>query len=164
MSAFTASKAPKASSNIRKLQRWGVASFSKGSSTKLSANWVDVSSSYVSVVADYAAEIENSVGTEIYGPIFKAGIFIFGSGFISCFIAAFIVTQAGSWESIENEFTAGKEAQLISMDEVSQEPPKPIEVEVQSQPVEVAAQPAAVAVAPVASTLQIDDDLSDLDI
>jgi hypothetical protein len=84
------------------------------SKTQLSS-WVDLSSSYVSVVADYAAEIENSVGTEIYAPIMKAGVFIFASGFISCFLAAFIVSKSDTWAGLEEEFQAGKEAQLIDM-------------------------------------------------
>ena len=49
-------------------------------------------------VGDYAAEIEQATGTEIYGPIMRAGIFIFISGFISAFLAAFIVSKSDSWE------------------------------------------------------------------
>lgn len=73
------------------------------------------SSHLIAVAADYAAEIENAVGVEVYGPIFKAGIFIFISGIISSVVVAFIVTKSNSWEALEEEFTKGKEAQFIEM-------------------------------------------------
>jgi hypothetical protein len=92
-------------------------------------------------VGDYAVEIEKATGTEIYGPIMRAGVFIFISGFISAFLAAFIVSKADSWEGTPNcnvnppnptliftpelfhepetglseEFERGKEAQLVDM-------------------------------------------------
>ena len=72
------------------------------------------SSSIIVAVGDYAAEIEAAtVGTEVYTPIFQAGLFIFLSGFISAIIAAFIISKSNSWDDIENEFQLGKEAQLI---------------------------------------------------
>jgi len=65
-------------------------------------------------VGDYAAEIEKTVvGEEIYGPIFRAGLFLFLSGLISAFVAALIISKAGSFESIVDEFEAGKRTQLI---------------------------------------------------
>lgn len=64
-------------------------------------------------VGDYAAEIENAVGTEIYTPIFKAGLFLFLSGIISTLIAAFIISKANTWDELSNEFDRGKESKLI---------------------------------------------------
>eukprot|EP00597_Dinobryon_sp_UTEXLB2267_P005163 CAMPEP_0170077916 /NCGR_PEP_ID=MMETSP0019_2-20121128/14614_1 /TAXON_ID=98059 /ORGANISM="Dinobryon sp., Strain UTEXLB2267" /LENGTH=169 /DNA_ID=CAMNT_0010290485 /DNA_START=10 /DNA_END=519 /DNA_ORIENTATION=- len=73
------------------------------------------SSQIIAVAADYATEIENSVGSEIYGPIFKAGLFIFVSGIVSSLVVAFIVSNSNSWEALEDEFQRGKEAQFIEM-------------------------------------------------
>jgi len=73
------------------------------------------SSQIIAVAADYATEIENSVGSEIYGPIFKAGLFIFISGIVSSLVVAFIVSNSNSWEALEDEFQKGKEAQFIEM-------------------------------------------------
>lgn len=67
----------------------------------------------LSVAADYATEIESAVGEEIYGPIFKAGIFLFGSGIVAAFGVAFIVSKSDAWNELEDEFSRGKEAQLI---------------------------------------------------
>jgi hypothetical protein len=67
----------------------------------------------LSVAADYASEIESAVGEEIYGPIFKAGIFLFGSGIVAAFGVAFIVSKSDAWNELEDEFSRGKEAQLI---------------------------------------------------
>jgi hypothetical protein len=50
-------------------------------------------------VGEYAAAIEQATGTEVYGPTMRAGIFIFISGFVSAFLAAFIVLKSNSWES-----------------------------------------------------------------
>jgi hypothetical protein len=50
-------------------------------------------------VGEYAAAIEQTTGTEIYGPIMRAGIFIFISSFVLAFLAAFIVLKSNSWES-----------------------------------------------------------------
>ncbi|KAJ1414919.1 hypothetical protein B484DRAFT_454702 [Ochromonadaceae sp. CCMP2298] len=82
-------------------------------STQLQAAWQDIATSQLVAVGDYAAEIEGSVGSEIYGPIFKAGLFIFASGLVSSFVAAFIVSSSDSWDDLELEFQAGKEAQFI---------------------------------------------------
>lgn len=73
-------------------------------------------------VVDYAAEIENAVGTEIYSPIFQSGLLLFASGVISSVIAAFLVNSFGSWEEIENDFEAGKQSQLI--DKVTSQSPQ----------------------------------------
>lgn len=73
------------------------------------------STQFLSVAADYTAEIENAVGEEIYGPIFKAGLFIFVSGLVSSAVVAFIVSKSNSWEGLEEEFQRGKEAQLIDL-------------------------------------------------
>lgn len=73
----------------------------------------DISSQFISVMADPAAEIEAAVGEEIYGPIFKAGIFIFVSGLVSAFIAAAIVSSRDSWDDLDSEFEQGKMKQLI---------------------------------------------------
>ena len=73
------------------------------------------SSQLIAVAADYAAEIENAVGVEIYEPIFKAGIFIFFSGVVSSLIVAFIVSKSNAWEGLEDEFQKGKEAQFITL-------------------------------------------------
>jgi hypothetical protein len=83
----------------------------------------DITSVLLSVNADYASEIENAVGEEVYGPIFKAGIFIFASGLVSAAIVAFIVSYRDSWDDLGDEIVAGKEAQLIeqvTMDNISQ--------------------------------------------
>lgn len=82
---------------------------------RLSSNFGDVSSALLSV-GDYAAEIEGAVGSEIYGPIFKAGLFIFVSGLVSAVIAAFLISKGGSWDDLEAEFDRGKQAQLIEVD------------------------------------------------
>ena len=51
-------------------------------------------SSFLVAMGDYAAEIEkNVVGEEVYGPIFKAGLFLFLSGLISAFVSAFIISK-----------------------------------------------------------------------
>lgn len=73
----------------------------------------DITSQFISVMADPAAEIEAAVGEEIYGPIFKAGIFIFASGLVSAFIAAAIVSSRDSWDDLDSEFEQGKMKQLI---------------------------------------------------
>jgi len=73
------------------------------------------SSQLIAVAADYATEIENAVGVEIYEPIFKAGIFIFFSGVVSSLIVAFIVSKSNAWEGLEDEFQKGKEAQFITL-------------------------------------------------
>lgn len=71
-------------------------------------NWIDhIDSQLLLAVGDYATEIENSVGSEIYSPIFKAGLFIFISGLVSAFLAAFIVSKADSWDGLEEEFQLG---------------------------------------------------------
>ncbi len=36
-------------------------------------------------VGDFATEIENAVGSEIYGPIFRAGLFLFVRSVTYCF-------------------------------------------------------------------------------
>jgi hypothetical protein len=71
---------------------------------------------FISIAADYSAEIEKAVGTEIYSPIFKAGLFIFVSGIVSSFIAAYIVSSSDSWNDLENEFEKGRQAQYIEND------------------------------------------------
>ena len=73
------------------------------------------SSQLIAVAADYAAEIENAVGVEIYEPIFKAGLFIFFSGLVSSLVVAFIVSKSNTWEGLEDEFQKGKEAQFIAL-------------------------------------------------
>ena len=75
-----------------------------------------VSSQIVAAGADYASEIENAVGEEIYGPIFKAGIFLFASGIVAAFGVAFIVSKSDSWNDLEVEFDEGKKKQLIVSD------------------------------------------------
>ena len=72
-----------------------------------------IDSSVLIAVGDYAAEIEKTVGTEVYTPIFRAGLFLFISGLISAFIAAFIISKANSWDDIYAEFERGKESKLI---------------------------------------------------
>lgn len=63
---------------------------------------------------DYSAEIESAtVGTEVYTPIFQAGLSLFASGILAAFVAAFIISKSDSWEELGNEFERGKEKQLI---------------------------------------------------
>lgn len=68
-------------------------------------------------MADYAAEVQNAVGPEIYGPIFKAGLFLVVSGFASAAITTFLISRNDSWEVLEEEFQTGKEAQLLKMEQ-----------------------------------------------
>jgi len=86
---------------------------SKRAVSKPAYAWQEASSQLISVFADPASEIEAAVGEEIYGPIFKAGIFIFASGLVSAFIAAFIVSSSDSWDDLGAEFQEGKMKQLI---------------------------------------------------
>lgn len=82
-----------------------------------------MTSSFVAV-ADYAAEIEGSVGTEIYGPIFRAGLFLFFSGIVSAFIAAAIITKSNSFAALGEEFDLGKQSQLIESNMETQAVPR----------------------------------------
>ena len=85
--------------------------------------YLNIDSTVLIAVGDYAAEIEKTVGTEVYTPIFRAGLFLFISGLISAFIAAFIITKANSWDDIYAEFERGKESKLIES-ELSPSPEK----------------------------------------
>jgi len=76
------------------------------------SGWREVSTSFVTV-GDFSQEIESAVGSEIYGPIFRAGLFLFVSGMVSAFIAGLIVNSADSWEELSLEVDRGKEAKLI---------------------------------------------------
>lgn len=88
--------------------------------SKLQLNsFVDISSALIAV-GDYAAEIERGVGEEIYAPIFKSGLVLFGSGLISAFMAAIIIAKSDSWEELGLEFERGKVAQLIELDAASE--------------------------------------------
>lgn len=78
-------------------------------------SFVDISSALIAI-GDYAAEIEKGVGEEIYAPIFKSGLVLFGSGLISAFMAAAIIAKSDSWEELGLEFERGKIAQLIELD------------------------------------------------
>ena len=51
-------------------------------------------SALIAAGVDYASEIENAVGEEIYGPIFQAGIFLFVSGIVAAFGVAFLVSKS----------------------------------------------------------------------
>jgi hypothetical protein len=75
-----------------------------------------------SAALDYSAEIENAVGTEIYTPIFKAGLGLFASGILAAVAAAFIISKADTYDGLAEEFERGKVKQLISMDAPKQEP------------------------------------------
>ena len=87
-------------------------------SNKLQASFLDHASSQLVAAggADYASEIENAVGEEIYGPIFKAGVFLFVSGVVAAFGVAFIVSKSDSWNELQDEFDMGKQKQLIPSD------------------------------------------------
>lgn len=74
------------------------------------------STALIAAGVDYASEIENAVGEEIYGPIFQAGIFLFVSGIVAAFGVAFIVSKSDAWDDLEEEFDAGKQKQLIVSD------------------------------------------------
>lgn len=72
------------------------------------------------VSADFATEIvESTVTDDIYGPIFKAGLFLFLSGIVSTIIAASIISKSNTWESLNAEFESGKENQLREMSQAS---------------------------------------------
>jgi hypothetical protein len=87
---------------------------SRASNLRLNS-FVDISSTLIAI-GDYAAEIEKGVGEEIYAPIFKSGLVLFGSGLISAFMAAAIIAKSDSWEELGLEFERGKIAQLIELD------------------------------------------------
>lgn len=87
----------------------------RGSSKSQLNSFVDFSTALIAV-GDYAAEIEKGVGEEIYAPIFKSGLVLFGSGLISAFMAAAIIAKSDSWEELGLEFERGKVAQLIELD------------------------------------------------
>ena len=53
------------------------------------------------------------MGSEIYAPIFRAGLFLVLSGFLSALVAGLIVNSTDSWDELGLEFEKGKEAQLI---------------------------------------------------
>ena len=91
---------------------------SSSSALKTRAHPELMSTTTLIALGDYAAEIEQATGSEIYGPIMKAGVFIFVSGFLSAFLAGFIISQSNSWEGLMEEFDEGKEAQLLNMDDV----------------------------------------------
>lgn len=74
-------------------------------------------------VGDYASEIESAVGTEVYSPIFKAGLFLFVSGIVSAFIAAFIISKSDTWDGLNDEFERGKMSKLIASDMKSESDP-----------------------------------------
>jgi hypothetical protein len=83
---------------------------------KTSLNSIEAFSALVAM-GDYAAEIEKGVGEEIYAPIFKSGLVLFGSGLISAFMAVIIIVKSNSWEELGLEFERGKEGQLIKLEE-----------------------------------------------
>ena len=102
----------------------------------------------VSAVLDYSAEIESSVGTEVYAPIFKAGLTLFASGVLAAFAAAFIISKSDSFGDLADEFDRGKQTQLIASDIIaSSESSVPL-------PASVVAPPA---VSSVAETVQQKD-------
>lgn len=99
--------------NIIQQQQHSISITTKAATTtslySSNSNWIDhIDSQLLLAVGDYATEIENSVGSEIYAPIFKAGLFIFISGLVSAFLAAFIVSKADSWDGLEEEFQLGR--------------------------------------------------------
>lgn len=66
----------------------------------------------LNVAADYAAEIESvAVGPEIYGPIFRAGLWIFLSGIVSTFVVAVLITKDNLWGSLLENIQEGEELQ-----------------------------------------------------
>lgn len=98
----------------RKIKHVNDRIINKVSTVRLNS-FVDISSALIAV-GDYAAEIEKGVGEEIYAPIFKSGLVLFGSGLISAFMAAAIIAKSDSWEELGLEFERGKVAQLIELD------------------------------------------------
>ena len=46
----------------------------------------------------------------------KAGVLIFVSGFVSAFLAAFIVSRSDAWYGLATEFEEGKQAKLVDID------------------------------------------------
>jgi hypothetical protein len=104
--------------SIRKRSYRGLQSKRARSSALQSSTLDHASTALVSLGADYASEIENAVGEEIFGPIFQAGIFLFVSGIVAALGVAFIVSKSDAWDDLEEEFDAGKKMQLISSDAV----------------------------------------------
>jgi hypothetical protein len=104
--------------SIRKRSYSGLQTKRVRSSALQSSTLDQASTALVSLGADYASEIENAVGEEIFGPIFQAGIFLFVSGIVAAFGVAFIVSKSDAWDDLEEEFDAGKKMQLISSDAV----------------------------------------------
>jgi hypothetical protein len=64
-------------------------------------------------IPDFAAEIQNSVGEEIYGPIFKAGLFLILSGFVSSLITAYLIVNHSNWNDLVNEFEDAEKTQNV---------------------------------------------------
>lgn len=73
------------------------------------------SSLLTAVTADFAAEIEEKVGPEIYRPIFMYGLLLGFSGILSCALAVFLVTKFNLQEALNREFDEGKQAQLVPL-------------------------------------------------
>ena len=97
----------------------------RGASTSTRLHILPEASLLVSAALDYSAEIEQSVGTEVYTPIFKAGLGLFASGILAAFTAAFIISKADSFGDLADEFERGKETQLIASDMNAKAGPAP---------------------------------------
>ena len=78
---------------------------------------IQASSLLTAVTADFAAQIEEAVGPEVYRPIFLYGIFLGFSGLIVCGIAALLITKFNLQEELNRQFDEGKQAQLIPLKE-----------------------------------------------
>lgn len=124
---------------------------------RLSA-FTDVASSYLAVAADYAAEVQETVGEEVYVPIFRAGLLLTLSGFAASFVAAFLITRTNSWDLLEDEFNEGRES-IIEREMAQSDVGTMYE-----KKSEVKADVVTRGSVPLQQTAAADDDLDDLDI
>ena len=68
---------------------------------------------YIAESADFAEQIIEKVGPEVYRPIFLSGILLGFTGVIAAALAAVLVSQFNLGEELNRQFDEGKEAQLV---------------------------------------------------
>lgn len=65
--------------------------------------------------ADFAEQIIEKVGPEVYRPIFMSGILLGFIGIGACALLAFVIAKFDLSEQLNRQFEEGKEAQLIPL-------------------------------------------------
>lgn len=78
---------------------------------------IQTSTLLTAVTADFAAQIEEAVGPEVYRPIFLYGIFLGFSGLFVCALAALVIVKFNLQDELNRQFDEGKQAQLIPLKE-----------------------------------------------